>query len=60
MALTEDGVDLEIKKFRSVGDSDDEVAVANLLHGTLTGGVKIPIKVVDDGSGLGKIVTTLE
>ena len=60
MALPDDGVDREFKKFKSVGLSDDKVAIGALIYGIKSDGVKIPIKVVDDGSGYGKLVTSLE
>lgn len=60
MALSDDGTDREFEKFRSAGLSDDKVAIAVLMYGIKSDGFKIPIKVVDDGSGYGKLVTTLE
>ena len=52
--------DSEKKRFRTVGAADNQIGVATQIHGETSANVVLPIKVVDDGSGLGKLVTSLE
>lgn len=52
--------DLDTEKHRVIGSGADEVGVATLIHGQTSAGLNLPIKVVDDGSNRGKIVTSIE
>ena len=52
--------DLEKEKFRTIGGSSNEAGIATQLYGETSANVVIPIKVVDDGNGRGKLVVTVE
>ncbi len=48
----------DTKKYRN--DGSGNTLVATQAHGETSAGAVLPIKVVDDGSGLGKLVIKIE
>jgi len=52
--------DGEKEKFRTIGSSSDETGVATQIYGETSAGVALPLKVVDDGSGYGKLAVVKE
>lgn len=60
MPPSEYRVDRENAKFRIIGANADEIGVATLVHGQDSNDLNLPILVVNDGSGRGKIVVGTE
>ena len=60
MAIPDNLVDKRIQNYIAGGTSSDIPLNRNQFFGETAGGLKLPIKVVNDGSGLGKLVTSLE
>lgn len=65
MAISDHREQREMEKFVNVGTGEaytqksDEVGERNLLFGITEAGTSMPIKINDDGSGLGKLATTM-
>jgi len=58
MAQPDSRGDREYQKF--VGNIDDKPTVLSVAHGKTTSETYLPLKVVDDGNNLGKMVVDVE